>query len=90
MSWSTSTPEPVARDLIADIPVPHLSDVVEAEQTEQFAAAMSAVAMLLDAVGRPADDVYVSLSGHANPAHGPRDGWADECIRITIEARPTA
>jgi len=29
----------------------------------------------------------ISLSGHANPGHQPRDGWADDAISISIAAQ---
>lgn len=38
-----------------------------------------------------ADLVYVSLSGHVNPLHAPRDGWSDDTVTVTVtQARPDA
>jgi len=87
MSWSSSV-GPVAKDEI-DPTVPATSDVVEAEQREQFEAAKEAAAVLAKAVGREGDDVFVTLSGHANPGHGPRQGWAAESVTISVTARPS-
>lgn len=87
MSWNTSTPEPIAKDAIV-LDDPHLSDVVEAEQREQFEGALKVVEALARVVGRPEDAVLVSISGHANPAHGPRSGWANEFVAITVSAKP--
>lgn len=87
MSWSARTSEAVAKDGI-ELDEPPLSDVVEAEQRAQFEAAVEAAKALAEVVGRPGDAVFVTLSGHANPGHGPRDGWAHEQISITVVARP--
>lgn len=88
MSWNTHT-DSVAKDAIT-VPTPHLSDVVEAEQAEQFQAAVDAAKALARVVGRDGDEVIVTMSGHANPGHGPREGWANEMISVTVSARPAA
>lgn len=87
MSWSSSTGEAVAKDAIT-LAEPALSDAVEAEQREQFEAAVEAAKALARVVGRPDDAVFVSVSGHANPGHGPREGWAQELISVTVSAHP--
>ncbi len=87
MSWGTRTLVEVSKDAI-NIPDPVLSDEVESEQAEQLAAAREALAALVDAVGRPGDKVVVTLSGHANPGHGPRPGWANECVTVQVTAVP--
>jgi hypothetical protein len=89
MSWSTSTPEPVAKDAI-EVTRPTLSDYVEAEQQAQLDAATEAARALAQVVGRPDDLVQVSLTGHANPSHAPRQGWADEMVTVTVSARPAS
>ena len=88
MSWSTSTGTvPVAKDELA-LKEPILSDVVEAEQAEQFEAAQEAARLLIRAVGREGDEVVVTLNGHANPGHGPREGWSNETITVQVTAVP--
>lgn len=87
MSWSTSTSVGMAKDAV-EVDAPVLSDAVEVEQGEQFAAALAAAKLLLAAVGRPGDKVVVLLNGHANPGHAPRPGWDDEQIVITVRAIP--
>lgn len=87
MSWTAQSVQG-PRSNAFDIYTPSLSDEVKAEQEQQFTAAMNAARALLDVVGRPEDEVSVSLSGHANPDHGPRDGWANETITITVRAHP--
>jgi len=86
MSWGVSTPSAVAKDAI-DIDEPQLSDVVEVEQREQFAAAVEAAKALAGVVGREGDAVIVNISGHANPGHGPREGWANETITVRVTAQ---
>jgi len=87
VSWGTGTPEAVAKDAIA-IDEPQLFDVVEVEQREQFEAAVEAAKALAQVVGRAGDAVIVRVSGHANPEHGPRDGWGHETISVTVSAQP--
>lgn len=87
MSWTAQSVQG-PRSAAFDIDTPSLSDEVESEQGQQFTAAMNAVRALVDAVGRPEDEVSVSLMGHANPGHGPREGWANETITITVRAHP--
>jgi hypothetical protein len=89
MSWSTSTPEAVAKDAIA-LNEPPLSDVVEAEQRAQFETATEVAKALAEVVGRPGDKVIVTLSGHANPDHGQREGWANEVVTVCVYAIPQA
>lgn len=54
------------------------------EVREHLAAAQEAIGTLVAAVGRPGDSFSVSISGHANPDHGPTEGWSDEHISIHI------
>jgi len=87
MSWSTHSGGPVAKDAI-DPAKPHLSDTVADEQRAQYDAALAAARAIAATVGRPDDRVTVRLSGHANPGHGPRPGWAHEVVTVTVEAVP--
>jgi hypothetical protein len=88
MSWSART-DAVAKDAIA-LDEPPLSDVVEVEQRAQFEAAVEAAKALAAVVGRPSDAVIVTLNGHANPDHGPRAGWANETITVSVSAIPAS
>jgi hypothetical protein len=54
------------------------------ERDEQVAAAKAAAKWMLGATGRDNDDVSISLYGHANPDHGPRDGYSNETITVTV------
>lgn len=63
---------------------------VAEERGQQLVAFFNAIDELADAIGQPDDDIFVSVTGHANPGHAPRDGWADEFITISVAARPRA
>lgn len=39
---------------------------------------------VLEVVGSQDAQVIVSLSGHGNPGHGAREGWADETLTLSI------
>jgi hypothetical protein len=86
MSWSTHTPEAQPKNSIV-VPEPALSDRVAEEQNDQFSVALEAAKKLAEAVGRPGDEVRITLSGHANPDHAPSVGWADEMITVSVSAR---
>lgn len=88
MSWNTSSGEPVAKDAL-DIVAVQLAPDVQEEQTEQVEATLRAIEILASAVGRPGDKVMVTTSGHTNPGHGPRAGWANETITVTVTAAPS-
>jgi hypothetical protein len=88
VSWGTSTDGAVPKDAI-DPADPTLSDAVESEQREQLDVATQAARALARVVGRPGDHVRVSLTGHANPEHAPRDGWANEMITVSVSAHPS-
>lgn len=88
MSWSTSSGGEVSKDEI-EVPDPHLSPDVATEQHEQYQVAMEVAEQLAKVVGRPGDKVIVTLSGHANPGHAPRQGWANEVVTVSVSAVPS-
>lgn len=47
-------------------------------------AVAETVARLATAVGRDEDTIAVSISGHANPGHAPTEGYAEECVTISL------
>lgn len=89
MSWSARTQNAIDKDDLANVKVvpqtapPGCADAY----AEQRTAAFQAVKILAAAVGGRADQVYVTISGHANPNHEPCKGWAPEAISITVSAR---
>ncbi|HEV8653286.1 MAG TPA: hypothetical protein VG276_28805 [Actinomycetes bacterium] len=55
------------------------------EVAEQVQAATSAAGQLLSGLG-VVEEVTVNLSGHANPGHQPRPGWAPDQVTVTVNA----
>ena len=51
---------------------------------ESVAAAKAAVLGLVDSGVLGSGEVYVSVSGHANPEHKPTPGWANDFVSLTI------
>ena len=56
------------------------------EMAEQAAKAVAAADDLLDVIGTEGP-WNVSLSGHANPEHGRRGGWANDAVSISISEK---
>lgn len=56
------------------------------EMLEQLNAADAAVEALLgsDAIGDRFKDYSISISGHCNPEHQPRDGYATDNITVSV------
>lgn len=53
-----------------------------AEFDAHLAAACDALGMLVVEAGYPA--ARVTFSGHVNPGHAPADGWADDCLNLSV------
>ena len=53
------------------------------DHVERLAAALPA---LVEVTGSDRAAVTVVVSGHANPGHGPREGWADEFVSVAVHA----
>lgn len=53
---------------------------------DQFDAAWTAACAIVGsgAAGAPGKKYIVALSGHANPGHEPRPGWATDTIGVTV------
>jgi hypothetical protein len=54
----------------------------EAEVREQFERAVDAARKLGEVVGP--GPISVTLSGHANPEHRPTDGYANDCVTVSV------
>lgn len=79
MSWS----HPANGDFTAQQDDPEGS-------TEQHAVAQKAVELLIASgvLGDPDEDEFVvTLSGHSNPGHEPRAGWANDMISISVNQK---
>ena len=47
-------------------------------------SAATAVEVIVETLGRPDDELSVSVSGHANPGHAPREGWSNESCSVQV------
>lgn len=85
MSWSVSGTVAKSR-LNVDLGEPSFADDEEVRpaQDEQYYRAMRAAEHLIEAVGRPDQKVAVTLSGHANPNHGEREGYSLEYVTVSV------
>jgi hypothetical protein len=56
-----------------------------ADTTREVIGKVAALAQAqAEAIGRAGDVIAVSVSGHSNPDHAPRDGWAGETLMISV------
>lgn len=91
MSWSVSgtvTDAVAVEDLVPDWDS-YTDQTAVPEMKEQLDAAHRAVQEIIDscALGDPNSEgfhVQVSLTGHANPDHGQRDGYGNDSIGLTV------
>lgn len=97
MSWSTYIGPTAAKDVKASLDVAPLPEGVSDQVQEQVAVAKKAALAIVKsgAVGGTDKHFNVSLSGHANPDHEPAEGWANDCItvsvaQITVATEPAA
>lgn len=90
MSWSVSYPNRGAFE--RDEPAHRPAEIAEGESKAQFDAARAAAAAILQsgAAGAPWQECVVNLSGHANPGHAPRAGWALDCIGVYVGQKATS
>jgi hypothetical protein len=92
MSYSLSAKSPKAEvgravtDAIDTyMPTIEASEWQPAEEVRTHLAAVAAAASeLASAIGLDSDELSVSVSGHANPGHGPKDGYADEWVTVSV------
>lgn len=93
MSWSISYPS--REDFVADRRSDPNMRSNTTEVDAQIRAARAAAAAVIDSgtVGQDANvpqgrkDFAISISGHANPGHEPAQGWANDCINISISQK---
>jgi hypothetical protein len=96
MSWFFSVPPTAAGDFAdalnaaAQTQINAVEDwhgVTEQEATiEQIHAAVAAAKSLAASgvIGPPSRRFGATLSGHANPGHGPRGGFANDTVTVSI------
>lgn len=92
MSWTTHIGPTSAGEIEASLKVAPLPDGLSAEALEQIELAkMLALAIVQDGcVGDEDQHFYVSLSGHANPEHQPTEGWANDCVSVSVSQATVA
>lgn len=88
MSWSAKSKGPFdpmrPETLELEVVKQTQPEGIELEFTQQYVAAMAAIAALGEAVGTDGDLYTVNVSGHANLGHQPVDDWAPEFITVTL------
>ena len=94
MSWNVyltnvdpEAVEKAARDGYATFKAGYHDDgSVFGAMDEQFEAAlnMARIAWLRKVVGD--GNINVTLSGHANPGHKPRQGWANDLVTVSVSS----
>ncbi len=93
MSWSLSLPSvdrAVARKAVTTAYDLYRAGVSAEPETltamdEQVSAAIDAVeALLSSGVVGTEGDVHLTLSGHANPGHKPREGYANDFLAVNV------
>ncbi len=98
MSWSVQladvdpmTVEEATRERYAAFKA-NYSDHAEVYQAmdEQFEAALNAARVLLVRGTVGGGNVNVTLSGHANPGHKPRQGWANDTVTVSVSSAARA
>ena len=89
MSWSLYTvPVPQAGKETIDAVLDHAKGagvVFDTDETrDQVAAAASALDTLIQSGAVGTGPYFADLSGHANPDHEPRTGYAPESIHVSL------
>lgn len=88
MSWSLSIPPTPAAEFAAavDAAVTSPAGPLAPSVGEQVAAAKAAAKALVagGSLGDGSKTFAASLSGHANEGHQPTEGWANDCLTISL------
>lgn len=78
MSWSITAPSQTAAT------IEEAAREQFAAMDGQFEAALHAAQSVLASGAVGSTPVIVALSGHANPGHVKREGWANDTVTISI------
>jgi hypothetical protein len=64
-------------------------DASTPEENDQVEAAHKAAEAIIasGSAGAEGKDFFISLSGHTNPNHEPRPGYANDCISVTVSQK---
>lgn len=86
MSWNLNVPEcapsEISNELRRERDNKAEGQDWDEEVAEQVRAAIEAAVGVAPAVG--GDKVTVTIAGHANPNHEPREGWANDEVTVTV------
>jgi hypothetical protein len=82
MSWGAAYT--VDNDNIVNIRLSNVTEVPEHEEQYNKAAELAYELITSGAVGDPKGRYGVNLSGHGNPNHEPKSGWANDFISIQV------
>lgn len=86
MSWSSSVSKVSRSELQAALEAALVlgNDDVPTERQEQVDAARAAALYIARSAAVGDGAFNVSINGHANPEHKPRDGWSNDYVNVTI------
>lgn len=86
MSWSTQSPQEVtsASSDAEILPNPPFVDDSGTLDQVEVAREVAKTIMASGAVGGEEARFRVTASGHSNPDHVPREGWANDMINLTV------
>jgi hypothetical protein len=87
MSWTLTYPNGVRRNSsLDDLNKNEVIGDLSEEGLEQVrqAKVMANSIIVSGAVGNGDKVYYVNLSGHANPNHEPKEGWANDMITVSV------
>ena len=68
----------------SDIPARQKDNGTGVSAIDLVEAAAEAAAAIVGYLGLHWSVAQVIISGHANPGHGPRDGWAHEMLNVGV------
>lgn len=96
MSWGISIPETTQAEVAehlrkaVDDYKAGLTDSLSTEAEGQIEAAAKAFADVVATGALGGGPVTGSLSGHANPGHKPKPGWAGDAISVSVRSTEVA
>jgi hypothetical protein len=83
MSWSVYGT--YQKNLFEYKSVSNVADVEEHQEQYQVVSEMVRDIVSSGAVGDPDGKYYVTMNGHGNPDHKPKEGWSNDFVSINIQ-----
>lgn len=84
MSWSTSGRVKSASEVEGLTLQDYGDQSVDVREQFQLAKGIANNLIASGVVGKGSKEFIVTLSGHANPGHEPRAGYANDAITVTV------